>query len=154
MKIEAVVVGKSHPAWLVEGIEEYQKRLMHYASFSFRVVSPAGNLPALQAVEKEGRAILEKVTTKDWVIVLDEKGAEYDTIAFAKLLDKQMSNGTNSVVFITGGAYGISQEVRQRANLILSFSKFTFTHQMIRLLLVEQLYRVMTVIEGKSYHHN
>jgi 23S rRNA (pseudouridine1915-N3)-methyltransferase len=153
MKIELVLVGKTNPQWLVAGIEEYRQRLVHYADFGFRIVQASGNLPPNQAVEKEGKAILDKLTGKDWVVVLDEKGKEMDTIGFSKLLEKQMNQGTSSMVFIIGGAFGVSQEVRHRANLMLSFSQFTMTHQMIRLVLVEQLYRAMTVIEGKAYHH-
>ena len=154
MNIAMILVGKSSPDWLSSGIREYSDRLSHYAEIEFRIVPAAGNLPAAQAIEKEGAVILSKIHPKEKVFILDERGDEYTSVKLAGFLDKLMGSGVNSLVFVIGGAYGTSESVRNRADGVISFSKFTFTHQMIRLLLVEQLYRAFTIIKGRPYHND
>lgn len=154
MNIAIVVVGKTSMDWLSTGIKEYSDRLSHYAQVEFRIIPPAGNLPASVAMEKEGVAILAKIQPKEKVFVLDEKGDEFTSVKLAGFLEKHMNSGVNSMVFVTGGAYGISDAVKSRADGVISFSNFTFTHQMIRLLLMEQLYRAFTIIKGRPYHND
>ena len=105
------------------------------------------------AIEKEGKLILDKVAAKDWVVLLDEHGKEFTSEQLAELLNKRMSAGVTNMVLISGGAFGVSESVKSRADLVLSASRFTFTHQMIRLVMAEQLYRAMTILKNESYHH-
>jgi 23S rRNA (pseudouridine1915-N3)-methyltransferase len=153
MKVQCFFVGKTSVKYLEEGIQVYLKRLIHYLPVE-TIVIPSPNITnSSELVKKESDAILKKITEKDFVIVLDEKGKEHTSVQFADLMSKLMVRGLSKVVFIIGGAYGVSEEVRKRANLVLSFSKFTLTHQMIRLFLMEQLYRAMTIIRNEQYHN-
>lgn len=154
MNTTILVVGKTTPPWLVGAVSEYVERLSHYMDVQIKVVQPAGNVAAAVAVEKEGEALLSRISPKDKVILLDEKGKEYTSKQLADFFGKLSLNGVSSVSIVTGGAYGVSQSVRDRADFVISFSKFTFTHQMIRLLLVEQLYRAMTILHGRPYHND
>jgi 23S rRNA (pseudouridine1915-N3)-methyltransferase len=153
MKLELVVVGKTSPGWIREGFEDYLGRLRHYLPCSVREIPAAGALPAAKALEKESRQILEKITSRDWVILLDERGKSLTSVELSALLAKRMNDVSGNLVMVTGGAFGVSDEVRERAELVLSCSGFTFTHQMIRLILAEQLYRAMTILRNESYHH-
>ncbi|MFM7218028.1 MAG: 23S rRNA (pseudouridine(1915)-N(3))-methyltransferase RlmH [Bacteroidota bacterium] len=153
MRVSVVFVGKTSPSWLVEGVEEYAKRMVRFMDLSFQVVNPSGNQPPAQSVEKEGQAILSKITPKDKVILLDEHGKKYTSVQLSAFIDKMNVSGVSSLVFVTGGPYGLSQAVRDRADYEMSFSDFTFTHQMIRLLLLEQLYRAMTISNRIPYHN-
>ena len=153
MKVELVVVGKTTQKWLKEGFEEYFGRLKHYLPCSVREIQPAGAVPKNVAIEKEGKLILDKVAAKDWVVLLDEHGKEFTSEQLAELLNKRMSAGVTNMVLISGGAFGVSESVKSRADLVLSASRFTFTHQMIRLVMAEQLYRAMTILKNESYHH-
>lgn len=153
MKVELVVVGKTTQKWLKEGFEDYFSRLKHYLPCSIREIQPGGAVPRSVAMEKEGKLILEKITAKDWVVLLDEHGKDFSSEQLAELLNKRMAAGVTSMVIITGGAFGVSESVKSRADLVLSASKFTFTHQMIRLIIAEQLYRAMTILKNESYHH-
>jgi 23S rRNA (pseudouridine1915-N3)-methyltransferase len=153
MKLELVIVGKTTQKWIKEGFDDYFGRLKHYLPCTIREVQAAGAVPREVAIEKEGRLIMEKIGARDWVVLLDEHGKELSSVQLAELLNKRMIAGTSSLVLITGGAFGVSEEVKQRADLVLSASKFTFTHQMIRLIIAEQLYRAMTILKNESYHH-
>ena len=153
MRIAIVIVGKTGPAWMTDAVNEYAQRISHFADIEFRLVPAAGNLPSSVALEKEGQGILSKLNPKEKVLLLDEHGKEFTSVQLAEFLDKLAIGGTSSLVFVTGGAYGVSNQVRERADHVISFSKFTFTHQMIRLLLVEQVYRAMTISKGRPYHN-
>lgn len=153
MKLELVVVGKTAPGWIKQGFEEYLTRLKHYLPCSVREIVPGNPLPANKAMEKEGRQILDKITSRDWVVLLDEHGKGLTSTELATLIGKRMNDVGGNMVVVTGGAFGVSDEVRGRADFVLSCSGFTFTHQMIRLILAEQLYRAMTILRNESYHH-
>lgn len=153
MKIELVVVGKTVPGWIKQGFEEYLTRLKHYLPCTVREVPSGSPLPAAKAMEKEGRQILDKINARDWVVLLDEHGKGLSSTELASLIGKRMNDLAGNMVFVTGGAYGVSDEIRKRADFVLSCSAFTFTHQMIRLILAEQLYRAMTIQRNESYHH-
>jgi len=151
-----VWVGKSGDRWLVEGVDEYLRRLKHYVSLSVDVVSASKNMPK-NDVEKwkeiEGGAILDKIASSDEVYLLDERGQVYSSEELAEFFQKKMSASVKNLVFVIGGAYGFSEKMYKRANGMISFSKLTFSHQMIRLLLCEQVYRAFTIIRGEAYHH-
>ena len=155
MKITLLVIGKTADARLVSLIEDYRQRLKHYVSFEFVVIPDIKNAKALtqdQLKTAEGEAILRFVTPAMDVLLLDEHGREFRSIEFADFLQKKMSSGKD-LVLVIGGAYGFSEAVYQRANGKISLSQMTFSHQMIRLMAIEQIYRAMTILRGESYHH-
>ena len=150
------MVGKTNATYLVEGEREYEKRLKHYTKFEEIIipdVKQAGKLNERELKKKEGQLILAKLENSDHVILLDDKGRSYSSIELANLLQQKMNSGLKSLVFVVGGAYGFSDEVYQRAGLKLSLSKMTFSHQMVRLIFKEQLYRGFSILRGEKYHH-
>lgn len=154
MKITLVCVGKTNEDHISSGIGIYQKRIQRYTVYNFIALPDARkNLSRDQQKTEEGQIILKKIAPDDFLILLDEKGAEIDSVQFASFLEKHMIQSTKSIVFVVGGPYGFSDEVYGRANYKLSLSKMTFSHQLIRLIFVEQLYRAFTIIRGEPYHH-
>ncbi len=155
MKITLLVVGKTTDSHIDALIQEYQKRLTHYLPFALQVIPELKNTKALtmeQQKQAEGELILRTITPATDLILLDEHGKEYRSIEFADYIQKRMSSGRD-VVFVVGGPYGFSEAVYQRANGKISLSKMTFSHQMVRLFFVEQIYRAMTILRGEPYHH-
>ena len=155
MKITLLVVGKTTDSHIEALIQEYQKRLTHYVPFTLQVIPELKNTKALtseQQKQAEGELILRTITPATDLILLDEYGKEYRSIEFADYIQKRMSSGRD-VVFVVGGPYGFSEAVYQRANGKISLSKMTFSHQMVRLFFVEQIYRAMTILRGEPYHH-
>ncbi|TFF33920.1 23S rRNA (pseudouridine(1915)-N(3))-methyltransferase RlmH [Mucilaginibacter psychrotolerans] len=156
MKIAFITVGKTEDAYLKDGIEKYVKRLKHYTRLELVEIAELKNTKALteeQQKTREAELILKKVTTQDYLILLDEAGQEYTSVQFAKYLEKRSISSVTSLVFVVGGPYGFDQSVYQRANDKISLSRMTFSHQMVRLFFVEQLYRAFTIIKGEPYHH-
>ncbi len=156
MKIVLFVVGKTTQKYLVEGIAKYQKRLQHYTQFEIFEISNiknVKNLSNLELMKKEGRLILKQLQPSDYLVLLDDKGKDFTSIKFAKKLQAWMLNGKKRLVFVCGGAYGFSDELYQRQNEKLSLSKMTFSHQMVRLFFVEQVYRAYTILNNEPYHH-
>lgn len=155
MKLEMFFVGKTTEQYLKEGINEYLNRLKHYIHIEISIVEPASFASGskLQSLESEGHRILKKIGNRDFVVLLDERGKAISSKELAEFVSNKMNEGISKLIIIVGGAYGVSEGVKQRANACISFSNFTFTHQMIRLLLVEQIYRAMTIIKRESYHH-
>ncbi|MBP6335486.1 MAG: 23S rRNA (pseudouridine(1915)-N(3))-methyltransferase RlmH [Bacteroidia bacterium] len=153
MKCELFVVGKTTEKYLQEGINEYLKRLTHYLPSVTVIISPSSKTDAPKAIGEEGESMLKRIQPRDFVIVLDENGTLLSSKDLATKLEKWLTEGYSKIIFVTGGAYGIAESVKKRANFILSASKFTFTHQMIRLILTEQIYRAMTIVKNESYHH-
>ena len=154
MKISLLMVGKTTDARLVSLIDEYQQRLKHYVPFELVILPDIKNAKSLtqdQLKAAEGEAILAKVGTTE-IVLLDEHGAEYRSVDFASWLQKKMSSGRD-LTLVIGGAYGFSPAVYERANGKLSLSQMTFSHQMIRLMAIEQIYRAMTILRGEPYHH-
>lgn len=150
-----LTVGKTEAGWVREGLETYSSRLSRYVPFSVNEIPELKNASSLskaQVKEKEGELILSRVTAKDTVILLDEKGKEYSSSEFAKEVEKLISGGKN-IVFVIGGAFGFSDAVYARSDGKVSLSRMTFTHQMVRAIFVEQLYRAFTIIKGEPYHH-
>ena len=155
MKITLLVIGKTADARLVSLIEDYRQRLTHYVPFEFVVIPDIKNAKALtqdQLKTAEGEAILRFVTPAMDVLLFDEHGREFRSIEFADFLQKKMSSGKD-LVLVIGGAYGFSEAVYARANGKISLSQMTFSHQMIRLMAIEQIYRAMTILRGEPYHH-
>ena len=155
MKITLLVVGKTTSAQVESWIQEYQKRLTHYLPFALQVIPELKNTKALtpdQQKQAEGELILRAVAQSADLVLLDEHGKEFRSIEFADYIQKKMSSGRD-VVFVVGGPYGFSEAVYQRANGKISLSKMTFSHQMVRLFFVEQIYRAMTILRGEPYHH-
>lgn len=155
MKITLLVVGKTTDTHIELLIQEYQKRLAHYIPFNIQVIPELKNTKALtpeQQKQTEGELILRTINSSTDLVLLDEHGKEFRSIEFADYLQKRMSSGRD-VVFVVGGPYGFSEVVYQRANGKISLSKMTFSHQMVRLFFVEQLYRAMTILRGEPYHH-
>ena len=155
MKITLLVVGKTTDAHIELLIQEYQKRLAHYIPFNIQVIPELKYTIALtleQQKQTEGELIQRTINSSTDLELLDEHGKEFRSIEFADYLQKKMSSGSD-VVFVVGGPYGFSQAVYERANGKISLSKMTFSHQMVRLFFVEQIYRAMTILRGEPYHH-
>lgn len=156
MKVKLICIGKTGKSFLEEGEKEYTNRLKHYIGFEkveLPDVKNAKKLSFEQIKTEESKAMMQKITTTDWVCLLDEKGSQYTSVTFADFLQKQMNSGLKQIVFVIGGAYGFSDELYARANGKISLSKMTFSHQMIRMIFLEQLYRAMTILKGEPYHH-
>ena len=157
MKITFLTVGKTEDTYLKDGIEKYVKRLKHYIKLVFIDIDELKNTKALtqeQQKAKEAELILKKITALDYVILLDEKGMQLTSQQFAAYIDKKAVGSVTSLVFVVGGPYGFDQAVYARANDKLSLSAMTFSHQMVRLFFIEQLYRAFTIIKGEPYHHS
>lgn len=156
MNIKLIAVGKTDNPALQQLISTYEKRLSYYINFELQLLPDIKNSKSLseeQQKVKEGELILSYVEPSHHLILLDERGKEYTSIAFADELQKKMNTGIKQLTFVIGGPYGFSQAVYQRANSKLSLSKLTFSHQMIRLFFVEQLYRAFTILRNEPYHH-
>ncbi|REJ82302.1 MAG: 23S rRNA (pseudouridine(1915)-N(3))-methyltransferase RlmH [Bacteroidetes bacterium] len=154
MKCELIFVGKTSEKYLKEGIEIYISRLRHYLNVSVSYIQASQAADTSRGREEESERIIRTIKPRDLIILLDEKGRELDSVQFAEQMQKWMSRGFARILFIAGGAYGFTDELRSKADFILSASKFTFTHQMVRLIIAEQLYRAMTIIRNESYHHS
>ncbi|MBR6283047.1 MAG: 23S rRNA (pseudouridine(1915)-N(3))-methyltransferase RlmH [Muribaculaceae bacterium] len=157
MRFTLLVVGRTTTGYLKTGIDEYVSRLGHYVQFDIQHLQDAKNTrhqSEAQQKTAEGRQILAAVESSDYVVLLDERGREYSSTAFAQFVQKRMLSGVKRVVFVVGGPYGFSQEVYARANDKLSLSQMTFPHELIRLIFVEQLYRAFTILNHEPYHHD
>jgi 23S rRNA (pseudouridine1915-N3)-methyltransferase len=157
MQIKLLTVGKTdHPA-IQQLINEYEGRLTHYIRFELEVIPDLKNTKSLSELvqkEKEGELLLKKVQPSDELILLDERGKSYGSLEFSAVIQKKMNSGLKQLIFIIGGPYGFSEAVYQRANGKISFSKMTFSHQMIRPFFIEQLYRAFTILRNEPYHHD
>ena len=156
MKITLLTVGKTDRDWVRQGLEIYLSRLRHYINFSLVEIPELKNVSALSKQQiklKEGSLILKSIRPNDELILLDEHGREFRSLDFAAFLKERLDYAFRDMVFVIGGAYGFSQEVYQRANSKISLSKMTFSHQMVRAIFAEQIYRAFTIIRGEPYHH-
>ncbi len=156
MKITLLAVGKTEDKYLIDGIEKYLNRLKHYIGFSIVIIPDiknTKNLTQAQQKSKEAELILKQISNLDTVILMDEKGKKYTSILFADYLNKQMIGSVQQLVFIIGGPYGFDDSIYKRATGSISLSDMTFSHQMVRLFFVEQLYRAFSILKGEPYHH-
>lgn len=149
-------MGKTDEDFFAEGIEVYKKRLKRYIQFETEMAPDIKNAKSLSEKEQkaqEGEVLLKRLQETDYVVLLDDKGKSYKSTEFAQFIEKKMHSVPKRLVFVIGGAYGFSEAVYARANEKLSLSKMTFTHQMVRLVFVEQLYRAFTILKNEPYHH-
>jgi len=156
MKITFLWMGKTAERWLQEGIDVYANRLKHYVSLSVEIIPTPKNMPkqdVSKQKEMEGDSILSRIAPSDEVYLLDERGLAYSSESLAGFLQKKMSAGVKHFVLVAGGPFGFSEKLYRRATGLISFSQLTFSHQIIRLLVCEQVYRAFTIIRGESYHH-
>ena len=156
MKITLLTVGKTDVKWVKEGLDLYSSRLAHYVPFQMLEIPELKNVSSFsrdQIRQKEGELVLKSLKPADEVILLDERGAEYTSVQFSDFIRNRISRSSRDIVFIIGGAYGFSPEVYSRADGKISLSKMTFSHQMVRTIFAEQLYRAFTIIRGEPYHH-
>jgi 23S rRNA (pseudouridine1915-N3)-methyltransferase len=156
MNIELVVVGKTDMKEVEALVTMYSKRINHYVKFAITTLADVRNTRKLSEAEQkrlEGEAILRLINDSDHVALLDEHGAELRSIEFAELMQRRMSSGVKRLVYIIGGPYGFSDAVYQRANSKLSLSKMTYSHQLVRAIFTEQLYRAFTILKNEPYHH-
>ena len=156
MKIVFLSLGKTNEKYLIEGISLYQNRLKHYTSFEMIEIpniKKSKNLTKLELMKKEGDLILKNVQNSDHLVLLDEKGKEYNSTKFSEKIQNWMLSGKKRIVFVVGGSYGFSNNVYQRGNEKISLSKMTFSHQMVRLFFLEQLYRGYSILNNQPYHN-
>ena len=156
MQIRLITIGKTDNKNIQSLIDDYQKRLGHYIKFNLEIIPDLKKVKHLseeQQKQKEGTLILSKLNTSDILILLDENGKQMDSVEFSTYLQKHMNSGIKQLVFVIGGPYGFSPEVYSKAQGKLSLSKMTFSHQMVRLFFIEQLYRGFTILRNEPYHH-
>ena len=156
MKITLLTVGKTDKDWVRQGLDIYVSRLKHYVPFSITEIPELKNVSALtkdQIKTREGELILKNIRNTDDMILLDERGKEYSSMELARILQDKMTYGGRDIVYVIGGAYGFSDAVYSRANSKLSLSRMTFSHQMVRAIFAEQIYRAFTIMKGEPYHH-
>lgn len=156
MKITILAIGKKHDPKLLDAIEDYTQRLGHYCTFSWKLIEAklTSGMSPDEIKDRESQLLLETLVPEDIVILLDERGESLDTPALASQLQNYMNRGTKQIIFVIGGAYGVNQVLATRADFTLSLSKLVFPHQLVRLILVEQLYRAHTLLAGEKYHHS
>lgn len=156
MKIKLLTIGKTDNAALAQLIKTYEVRLKHYIQFSIEIIPDLKNTKNFSEEiqkEKEGDLILSKISTTDRMVLLDENGTSFDSIEFSKFLQKQMNSGIKQLVFVIGGPYGFSEKIYKKSQGKISLSKMTFSHQMVRLFAIEQIYRGFTILKNEPYHH-
>lgn len=157
MNIRLLAIGKTDNKSLQSLIDEYTKRLSFYIKFDLEIIPDIKNVKNLseaQQKEKEGELILSKISATDQLILLDENGSTFSSVAFSDYLQKKMNAGIKTLVFVIGGPYGFSEEVYKKAQGKVSLSEMTFSHQMVRLFVIEQLYRGFTILKNEPYHHH
>jgi len=157
LNIKLLVIGKTDDACLQKLMNDYKKRIDNLVRFK-KIIIPdlknTKNLSEKQQKEKEGEVLLQKLIPSDFVVLLDEKGKEMRSLQFADFLQKQMNTGLKNLVFVIGGPYGFSEEVYRRANTKVALSQMTFSHQLVRLIFLEQLYRGLAILNNHPYHHD
>ena len=156
MKIKLLAIGKTDDKNLQLLVQKYQGRLKHYVKFELEIIPDlknAKNLSEAEQKDREGELILSRITATDQLILLDDKGESFSSVGFSKFMQKKMNSGVKQLVLVIGGPYGFSENIYQKCQGKLSFSKMTFSHQMIRLFVVEQIYRAFTILRNEPYHH-
>jgi 23S rRNA (pseudouridine1915-N3)-methyltransferase len=156
MKLILLQTGKTTEKYLAEGINNFADRIKKYVSFEIVTIPElrnTKNMPVNGQKIKEGEKLTEKINDDDYVLLLDDKGKEYNTLEFSRFLEKSFMLQKKRIVFVIGGPWGFSQDLYKRSDAIISLSKMTFSHQVVRLLFTEQLYRALSIIKGDPYHH-
>jgi 23S rRNA (pseudouridine1915-N3)-methyltransferase len=156
MKITLILIGKTDKDYFVKAIEEYTKRVARYCKFEIKVIPELRNTKSMSVdvqMQKEAESILPLIQGVQEVVLLDEHGQEFTSVEFSKFIEKRMVAGQRDLFFVVGGPYGFAEKVKSVANSKISLSKLTYSHQLVRLVFVEQLYRAFTIIKGEPYHH-
>jgi len=156
MKIQLLSIGKNHEPFVKEGIEDFTKRISKYFTVSWNVISPPKNASAFSEKElkkKEAELVLQLLQKEDYLVALDERGTQLSSEGLAKFLQSRATESTKTVVFLIGGAFGLDEAILKRANYKWSLSQLTFPHQLVRLILAEQLYRACSILRNEKYHH-
>ena len=156
MKIEAWFIGKTSPSYLQIGLDDYAGRIKKYVPFETVIIpdiKDAGSYAARDRLLKEGEKVLQKLFPQDYLILLDEGGKEFSSVQFSQFIEKELNKSYKKLIFLVGGSFGFSSELQQRANLKISLSKMTFSHQMVRLFFLEQIYRGFTILNNEPYHN-
>ncbi len=156
MKVEFWVIGKTKEAYLREGIALYQKRLQRYLAFNIVLlpdIKQGGKMAPERLMQEEAQSILGRLQSNDKLILLDERGTAFSSVAFSEFVEKELQLTAGKLIFAVGGAYGFAPQLKAKAHHLLSLSKMTFSHQMIRLFFIEQLYRAMTILRNEPYHN-
>ncbi len=156
MKIEAWFIGKTSPAYLQIGLDDYAGRIKKYVPFETVIIpdiKDAGSYAARDRLLKEGEKVLQKLIPQDYLILLDEGGKEFSSVQFSQFIEKELNKSYKKLIFLVGGSFGFSTELQQPANLKISLSKMTFSHQMVRLFFLEQIYRGFTILNNEPYHN-
>ncbi|MCH2223371.1 MAG: 23S rRNA (pseudouridine(1915)-N(3))-methyltransferase RlmH [Crocinitomicaceae bacterium] len=157
MKIKLICVGKTIKGYLKDGENEYLKRLKHYCSVEMIEIPELKNAKKMSRAQikaEEGKLILNLIKPQEQLILLDENGHQFGSVQFSKFIEKRKNQGGKSIIFVIGGAYGFSDDVYVKSQSKISLSSMTFSHQMVRLFFLEQLYRAHTILKGEPYHHN
>ena len=153
MKIEFWVLGKTSFKYLDQGIQDYEKRLKRFTDFQIVIIPDIKANDPKTFITKEAKQILERIKPEDQLILLDDKGKSFTSLEFAEEIEKRQMLQQKKIIFLVGGAYGFDESIYKRSNAMLSLSSMTFSHQIIRLIFLEQLYRAFTIIKGLPYHH-
>ncbi len=155
MKIELWAIGKTNEKYLEAGIEIFEKRLKNYLPFSFHILPDikVKSIDSQLIKKEEGKLILSKLAPDDWLVLLDEQGQQFSSMEFSRWMERRLGDSRRKMVFLIGGAFGFSPDVYTRSNESLALSKLTFSHQMVRLFCLEQLYRAMTILKNEPYHN-
>ena len=156
MKIKLILVGKTDADYLKTGVNEYEKRIKHYLPYESVVIPVLKNSAGLSVQEikiRESGQLLKNLSVSDYVVLLDENGKELSSVEFSGFLNQRFSSGIKSLVFIVGGAFGVDETVKKRADMVMALSRMTFSHQMVRVFFLEQLYRALSILNNESYHH-
>lgn len=157
MKLLLLSVGKAHDNLMSPGIEEFTRRIRYYFPVQWKIIAPlrnAGSLTDDELKQKEANQILAQIQKDDYLVTLDERGRSMQSTKLAEFLSQRAVEATRQIVFLIGGAYGVDDSIKRRSQLLLSFSSFTFPHQLMRLLLAEQIYRACTILRNEKYHHD
>ena len=157
MKFQFINTGKPHDEALKKAIDDFTKRINNYYSTEWLIIPPiknAASLPEAEFKKREGRSILEKINKDDFLILLDETGKQFSSVELANFLEQKSNAAARSIIFLIGGAFGVSDEIKQRANFTWSLSKLVLPHMIVRLILAEQVYRACTILRNEKYHHS
>lgn len=156
MKIKLLVVGKTSNTFIKSLISDYEDRINHFINYEIIEINlkKNKNISEKEIKKKEGIKILDRIEKKDYVVLFDENGKEYSSVEFSEFIKNKITNFSKKIIFVVGGAYGFSDDIYVRSNSLISLSKMTFSHQMIRIFILEQLYRAFTIINNHPYHNN
>ena len=153
MKLSIFSVGKTHDSYIKEGVEQFTKRVTHYYPIEWQLITPSKLTDAIQIKKAEATSILKALTTTDILILLDEKGKMLSSPGLANLIQQKANQSAQRIVFLIGGAYGVDDEIKKRANFTWSLSELVFPHMLVRLILTEQVYRACSILANEKYHH-